>query len=1138
MKNIWLILVIIFLISSHTFSQEPNRYNLFEKSVTIQIDSTKTTYDLPDNFLINDSETAFLDSARLIKDVDYWIDYVNGNITFSRSFSSNQTLTVHYRILPLQISQRFFHRNLSIYQPKDSAKTSVSPSMPSRSTSLQTASSLQQNGSIVRGISVGTNQGLKLESGLRMEISGKIADRIEVVAALTDQNTPIQPEGNTQTLQEIDKVFVQVTGERFQATLGDYYLTFEGTEFSPYNRKLQGVMGTVELGATKVSLSGAVSRGKFITNQFLGQEGNQGPYQLKGDRGQIDIIVLAGTEKVWIDGQVMTRGENYDYIIEYSNGQITFTRHRLITADSRITIDFQFSDQTFQRGLFGVDVASRTKNDKLKFGLRMLRESDDRDNPLAYSMNDATRARLQLAGDDGDSAFVSGVNYLGPGKGNYAEVDSAGLTFYRYVGANAGDYNVAFTFVGAGNGTYKPVGYAQYQFVGVGNGSYDPIIYLTPPARHDLVDLELVYQPWKNFQARTEIALSRLDKNLLSSRDDADNAGLATMTQLGITKQPIKILGKNLGSIDLAGKFRQVQHQFHAIDRAEEIEKNRKWNLAELNIRQEEIIEISGVYFPVEQMTIRGGVGENQRGQTFQSRRWEAGSEIAFKKIPSLRYQIKSIQSDEKRTDRMGNWLRQSGKSDYQFWKLRSTIDFQAESKQESFQDTLDLGFRYYEVAPSISLADWNKMSVTLGITKRQQDKFENGDFQPESDALTQSAMWELKEWRRLSLCLNYTHRERSYADSSIGTKLTDLADFRADYSPLQRAIVTSWHYQLSNTQIARQERIYINVEQGQGNYRYDEIANEYIPDSQMGDYILRVRATDDFIPVIELRASSTIKFQPELLWQSNPRSKKTFAAWKKWLATISTETYVQIEEKTQAPDVWAIYRLDLSQFQNDSTTLFGASTFRQDLYWFRNRKDFSLRLRYTMRRNLNNQYLEGGQKLHLTEGELRIQSQVSQKISSQLDLQRRSEVKESRVAGRYNKDIFSNELTLDLSYRPRQPLELALKTRYAQARDRGERPIEVDFFALAPRVNYSFRGKGRLRIEVELNQVDTKPANAYVPYEMVSGNRRGTNLRWLASFDYNVSRYLRSSLSWNGRYEDYLKRPIYTIRAEMRAYF
>lgn len=1138
MKNIWLTLFFIPLIPFTTFSQEKNRYNLFEKNISLQIDSARMTYDLPDSFLIQNSERVLFDSTQLHQNIDYSIDYTKGKFYLKKRLPSDHALNIYYRFLPFKIQQKYFRRELIFYQPADLGSESVSQYRAAQKTSREAASALNQNGSIVRGISIGSNQGLKLESGLRMEISGKIADKIEVVAALTDHNTPIQPEGNTQTLQEIDKVFVQVTGDRLQATLGDYYLAFEGTEFSPYNRKLQGLMGSVELGNAKVTMSAAVSRGKFTTNQFLGQEGNQGPYQLKGDRGQIDIIVLAGTEKVWIDGQVMTRGENNDYIIEYSNGQITFTRHRLITADSRITADFQYSDQTFQRGLFGVDAASKFAKDKFKIGLRMLRESDTKENPLDYSLNDETRERLQLAGDNNDSAFVSGVNFLGAGKGNYVEIDSAGIVFYRYIGPNQGDYNVAFTFVGSGNGTYKPVGYAQYQFVGMSNGSYEPIIYLTPPQSHDLVDLEMVYQPWKNLQTRAEVALSRLDANLLSSLDDSDNAGLAMTARFGLNKQPIKILGNNFGRIDLAGKFRKVQNQFQYIDRTDEVEKNRKWDIADTEVRGEEIIEFNAGYFPADQVRFTGGVGENQRGKNFYARRWEAGSEITFKKLPEIRYRAEAIQSSEKISNRAGSWLRQFGKSDYHYWKLKATIDFQAEEKKESFADSLDLGFRYYEIGPSLSLADWKKMSLKFGIIHRQQDKFEEGNFIAESEASTQSAGWDLKDWKNLSLSLNYTHRERSYADSSIGAKLTDLADFRADYSPLNRAITTNWHYQLSNTQVAKQERIYIKVEQGQGNYRFDEVANEYIPDSQIGDYILRIRATEDFIPVVELRASSTIKFQPELLWKTNNRTKQSLVRWQKWLSTISTETYIQLEEKTQAPDVWAIYRLDLDKFQNDSTTLYGTTTFRQDLYWNRNRKDFSLRLRYNKRANLNNQYLEGGQKLNLEEGELRIQTQVSQKVSSQLDVQRKIEIKESNVPGRFNKNISSNELAVDLSYRPRQPLELALKTRYAQALDQGERPLEVQFFALAPRLNYSFRGKGRLRVEIELNQVGTKPENAYVPYEMVSGNRSGTNLRWLASFDYNISRYLRSSLNWNGRYEDYLKRPIYTIRAEMRAYF
>jgi len=1142
MKCFWLTLVIVLQLSYPIYSQIQKQHILFERTVTLQIDTALIIYDLPDSFLIKNSEQVRLDNLQLKRNSDYNINYTKGKISFLRNIPYGKKVQIYYQFLPIQLQQSFFHRQLILFQPEDSTKSTTEKLSTTHRKPPQVASTLSQNGSIVRGITVGTNRGLTLESGLRLQISGKIADQWEVIAALTDQNTPIQPEGNTQTLQEIDKVFVQLKSDRFQAVLGDYYLTFEGTEFSSYNRKLQGVMGTADLGKNKFTLSGAVSKGKFATNQFLGQEGNQGPYQLKGNRGEIDIIVLAGTEKVWIDGVLMTRGENNDYIIEYSNGQITFTRNRLITADSRITVDFQYSDQKFQRGLYGADFATRLLNDKFKVGVRLIREVDDKENPLDYSLTEENLERLRQAGNDPDSAYISGVRYVGPEKGNYIEVDSAGVKFYRYIGTNAGDHNVAFSYVGQNVGTYKMISYGNYQYVFSDSGSYRPIIFLTPPESHDMVDLELAFHPRQNFQINTELAISRLDRNLYSTKDDENNTGLAMSTQFGLKQQPVKLFENNFGKLNLNGKYRRVQDQFQFIDRAEEVEKNRKWDLTTATTQQEEIIEVNAGYSPSQQMNITGNLGENRRGDNFYSRRWELGSEISYKKIPQLRYRIESIESQQGNSNRVGNWIRQYGNGQYQFWKLKSVVNFLAESKKEIFQDilhqdSLKLGLRFFELGPSINLTDWRKMSFTVGLTQRHQEKFGNKGFSPESDALTQFVLWQLRDWKNLSLSLQYTHRERNYADSSIGTKLTDLADFSADYSPFNRAITTNWYYKLSNTQAARLERIYIKVEPGQGNYRYDEDLKEYVPDALTGDYILVVRATDEFIPVIELRASTTVKFKPGLFWKVTGGSN-SLPKWKKWLSAITTETVLQIEEKTKHPDVWSIYRLNLSRFQQDSTTIFGATNFKQDLYWGRNRRNLSLRLRYINNSNLNNQYLEGGQRIKSERYEVRMIGQLSQKLSSQLDYQNRMEQKLYKTTERSDKNVHSNEIALDVSYRPRQSIELAIKTKWSYSENRVAHLLKVNYFALAPRLNYSFRGKGRLRVEIEFNQVKVNPKNAILPYEIVLDNRAGMNFRWIASFDYNVSRYLRASLNWNGHYEQYLAKPIYAVKAEMRAYF
>ncbi len=1113
------------------------QYSLFERNIVLKIDSLKQSYSLPDSFLIKNSERLFLDSLKLKRKSDYRLDYTKGQIFFLRFIQPGKKVQIYYKYFPLQIQRNYFHREVQFFDPQlkgkpSDQKTGTSPTQKPP----QVSSTLRQNGSIVRGISLGTNQGMKLESGLRMQISGKIANKIEVVAALTDQNTPIQPEGNTQSLQEIDKVFVQLKSDIFQATLGDYYFDLGGTEFSPYSRKLQGVMGSLEFGKTKFTLSGAVSKGRFTTNKFLGQEGNQGPYQLKGDRGQIDIIVLAGTEKVWIDGEIMTRGEENDYIIEYSNGQIEFTRHRLITADSRITIDFQYSDLKFQRSLYSADLTTRAFKDKIKFGVRYLRESDNKDNPLDFTLSEENKKQLQLAGDSSDSAYVSGVKYVGQGKGYYVAVDSIDIKFYRYVGQDSGDYNISFSYIGINKGDYKLIGYNHFQYVGAGLGSYNPIVLLTTAQSHDLLDLSFNYSPVKNFSLNTELALSMLDQNLFSSKDDQDNTGLAGTGGFRFNPDTLTIFGLKMGKLNLAGKYRIVQDQFNYISRTEEVEKNRKWDIAETSTNEEQILEFQGSYSPVKEMTINGNWGENKKGKNFLSNRWQAGSKINFKNFPKIDYLIESINSENKISARNGNWIRQKGSAQYQLWKITPSVDYLAEEKKENYSDSLKLGFKYFQVTPGLKLSNWKKMTLTMGLTKRRQDKYSELGFTAESEATTQNVGWQFNGLKDLTVSTQFTHRERSYADS-IGLKKTDLADFKINYSPFKRAVSTNWHYQLSNTQVAKQEKIYIKVERGQGNYRFDEDLNEYIPDGMTGDYILRVRATDDFIPVVELRASSTIKLQPVLLWRTKSRSKK-LSKWKKWLSSLSTESFFRLEEKTREEDVWSIYRLELSKFQQEDVTISGLKNFRQDIFWNRNRSKFSIRMRYNVRTNLNNQYLEGGQRYNLIEQQIRIKVQFSKKLSTQIDLQNRHEEKRYKIPGRSDKDILSTDISIDLSYRPRQKLELALKSKFTKAENRAANPLEVNFLALTPRVNYSFRGKGRLRAEIEFNKVDVTPENSIVPYEMVSGNRGGTNLRWLTSFDYNVSRYMRASVSWNGRYEEYLEKPIYTARAEMRAYF
>ena len=174
--------------------------------------------------------------------------------------------------------------------------------------------SILTTGSITRGVVAGSNRDVSVTSALRLSLEGEISPGVALRAALTDEDTPILPEGTTRQLSDLDRVYVEVESAAVRARLGDVDLVLPGTAFAPLARQVQGAVVDARLPAVgivrggRVLGSGSATRGRFRSQDLVAVEGVQGPYRLEGTAGEAFVIVVPGSERVYLDGLLLERG--------------------------------------------------------------------------------------------------------------------------------------------------------------------------------------------------------------------------------------------------------------------------------------------------------------------------------------------------------------------------------------------------------------------------------------------------------------------------------------------------------------------------------------------------------------------------------------------------------------------------------------------------------------------------------------------------------------------------------------------------------------------------------------------------------------------------------------------------------------
>jgi hypothetical protein len=649
-----LLFSLLLLFALATKAQLPARSNLHIKKIAGNRDSVvlDTASIVPNTFRIVD-----IDSA------SYRLDFVKA-ILYWKTRPSTDSVLISYRTFPFKLNSVV--QRLSY----DSVMNNVylKPFEFRQDNDVQTGlldfGNIQANGSLGRELSFGNNQDAVVNSNFQLQLNGMLKDSIQIAAAITDNNLPVQPDGTTQQLNEFDQVYLQFKKHNWELNFGDIDIRQNQMYFLNFYKRLRGfsfqTTNTLSSKSQSTTLvSGSIAKGKFTRNIFdrtttTNLEGNQGPYRLRGANNEFFFIVLANTERVYLDGELLQRGEDQDYIINYNTAEVTFMPKRMITKDSRIQIEFEYADRNYLNANLYVN-QEFSINNRLKLRVGAFNNNDAKNSQINQTLDAKQRQFLFNVGDSVQSIYYPSITIdsFSRDKLLYEKVYySNGIftdSFYRYsVDSSKAKYNLSFTDLGEGSGNYvadfNGANGKVYKFIepinGIKQGRYEPVMVLVAPKKQQLISVGAEYQFDKNNVLKTEFALSNYDVNTFSSKNGGDDVGLAARFQYTNTV-PLSTSKKSflISSLD----YEHTQQKYKPLERLRFVEFSREWGLPlQLNPATEDIIRLSSQYknntssLTYQFMGYQRSEGDHYKGfqnivqQTLNSKGWSLNNQLAL----------------------------------------------------------------------------------------------------------------------------------------------------------------------------------------------------------------------------------------------------------------------------------------------------------------------------------------------------------------------------------------------------------------------------------------------------------------------------------------------------------------------------
>uniref|UniRef100_UPI002618B5F1 hypothetical protein n=1 Tax=Flavobacterium sp. TaxID=239 RepID=UPI002618B5F1 len=1116
-KQAFLLSLFLLFFSLNSLAQEINTpYQSKKISVsrdTIQIDSVS----------INASFFKLLDAkGEPIDTTFYKVNFQKGILVFKNDFKTADTLTVRYLKFPEYLTKEY-----TIYDKSRVVKNSnvlgdlykVSGATTRKFTPFD---GLTTSGSISRGISIGNNQNASVNSNLDLQITGKLSDKVSLRASIQDSNIPLQEGGYSQKLDEFDQIFIELFSDKWSIRAGDLFLENRKSRFLNFNKKVQGLATQFNFGTpekkTEIYASAALVRGQYAKSTFVGQEGNQGPYKLRGPNGELFILVISGSERVFVNGVLLKRGENNQYVIDYNAGEVTFTSLYPITSEMRISIEYQYSDRNYTR--FVTYVGANHEQEKWSLSGYLYSENDVKNQPLQQNLSTEQAQILANAGDDPNlmNAQSAVLDTYSENKILYKKVIISGVEAFEYsTDPNDVLYTVKFSFVGNNLGNYtisntitngRVFKYVE-PVLGVPQGNYEPIIKLVAPTKIQIATVLGKYNPNEKTAIDFEFGVSNNDKNLFSNTNDNDNQGVAGKLNF---KQ--RLLSKKW-EIDAFGNYQLIQKNFKTIERLFTIEFDRDWNLS--NPLGNQSLIVNGLVFNLpekanwkyqfEKLDFSESFSGSRQVVSgfFKLNKWIFSNDGSF------------LNSDSNLST--SKFLRNQSLTKYHFKKNWVGGSFRHENNQERSKTTNELSSfsqRFSEFGAFVGRGDSTKVFVELGYLNRVNDSLQLGQLKRVNTSQSYYLKSKLIQTEKSDLSVFVNYRNLKFKDGVRGNEPSLNSRILYNDRFFKQFISSSTVYETTSGTIPQQEFSFLEVEAGQGVYAWNDYNGNGIQELQefeiaafpdQAKYVKIFLPNQIFIKTHQNKFSQSLTLNP-IQWQNETGFRKF------WSYFYNQSSYL-IERKIKRDQD----NFDLNPFSTESQDLLGLnSSVRNSFFYNRGKQTHSVT--YTFISNKLKSLQSSGQ-------------QESKNASHQLQYNHlykkywlfavsgktfNSVVNSENYASR-NFEIEGYQFEPKISYlfTKNASLDIFYEMQSKENKLGNLESLKQNRFG----TSFSYASEKKLTLNGEFSFYDNKFTGdefSPVAFQMLEGLQAGKNMTWRLLAQKNLTQYLDININYQGR--------------------